>query len=204
VFHVLNRSVGKKAIFEREPDYAAFEKVLQEARQSNPMRLLAYCLMPNHWHLVLWPEGNDDLSRYMRWITQTHTQRWHKAHDSVGTGPLYQGRFKSFPIAEDDHFYQVCRYVERNSLRANLVSSADMWHWKNDSAAITLDRWPCAKPAHWLDHVNAAQTEAELRAIERSLAKGAPYGNAAWCETTAKALGLEHTLRKQGRPRKHG
>jgi putative transposase len=85
------------------------------------MRILAYCVIPNHFHLVLWPHQDGALSEFMRWLTMTHTQRWHAAHQTAGTGPMYQGRFKSFPVQSDDHFYSVCRNVEPNPLRAKLV-----------------------------------------------------------------------------------
>ncbi len=124
VYHALNRAVGRSTIFEKVDDYAAFEAVLEEAREQVDRRLLAFSLMPNHWHLMLWPRADGDLSDYMGWLTNTHTRRWHLAHGTVGTGPLYQGRFKSFPIQEDEHFFTVCRYAERNALRANLVTSA--------------------------------------------------------------------------------
>jgi hypothetical protein len=88
------------------------------------MRLLAYCLMPNHFHLLVWPRADGDLSQFLRWLTVTHTQRWHAHHRTAGTGHLYQGRFKSFPVQSDEHFLTVCRYVERNALRANLVGRA--------------------------------------------------------------------------------
>jgi putative transposase len=81
--------------------------------------------MPNHWHLVLWPRKKGELSEFMRWLTVTHTQRWHASHRTSGTGPLYQGRFKSFPIEDDDHLLAVVRYVERNALRAKLVARAE-------------------------------------------------------------------------------
>src|SRR5438309_2837208 len=129
VFHVLNRAVGRAALFETDGDYNAFVKVLEEARKRVPIRLLSFCLMPNHWHLVLWPSGDDDLSDFMHWLTVTHTQRWHRFHQTSGTGPLYQGRFKSFPVHQDEHFYSLCRYVERNALRAKLVQRAEMWQW---------------------------------------------------------------------------
>lgn len=109
LYHVLNRAVGKSTLFETEGDYAAFLRVIEEAHQQVPVRLLAFCVMPNHWHLVLWPKEDGDLSEYMRWLTVTHTGRWHKAHRTTGTGPIYQGRFKSFPIQGDDHFYTVTR-----------------------------------------------------------------------------------------------
>jgi putative transposase len=93
------------------------------------MRLLSYCLMPNHWHLVLWPRADGELSDFGHWLTLTHTQRWHAHYHNVGTGHLYQGRFKSFPVARDEHFLQLCRYVERNPLRAGLVRRAEAWQW---------------------------------------------------------------------------
>jgi REP element-mobilizing transposase RayT len=126
VYHALNRAVGRGTIFDKAGDYEAFEKVLGQAVDFVPMRLLAYCLMPNHWHLVLWPRRDEDLSEYMRWLTVTHTQRWHAHHHTAGTGPIYQGRFKSFPVQEDEHFLAVCRYVERNALRARLVKKAEI------------------------------------------------------------------------------
>ncbi len=103
VYHALNRAVGRATLFHKDGDYAAFEKALREAKAWQPMRLLAYCLMPNHWHLVLWPEGDGNLSEFLRWLTVTHTQRYHAHYHTAGTGPVYQGRFKSgaagFPTA---------------------------------------------------------------------------------------------------------
>ncbi len=123
-YHVLNRAVGHARLFRSKKDYAAFERVLGEARERFATPLLAWCVMPNHWHLVLWPQKVGELSEFMRWLTVTHTQRWHASHRTSGTGPLYQGRFKSFPIEQDDHLLTVVRYVERNALRASLVTRA--------------------------------------------------------------------------------
>ena len=101
-------------IFHKDGDYEAFERILGEALEHVPgMRLLAYCLLPNHWHLVVWPRHDGALSDFGHWLTLTHTQRWHAHYHDVGAGHLYQGRFKSFPVAQDDHFLRVCRYVER-------------------------------------------------------------------------------------------
>ena len=78
--------------------------------------------MPNHFHILLWPREEGDLFRFMSWLTMTHTQRWHAHHRTAGTGHLYPGRFTSFPVQSDEHFFlTVYRYVERNALRANLV-----------------------------------------------------------------------------------
>jgi putative transposase len=199
VYHVLNRAVGRATLFHQPGDFAAFESVLHEAKDWRPVRLLRYRLMPNHWHLVLWPTGDGDLSEFLRWLTVTHTQRWHARHHTSGTGPLYQGRFKSFPVQEDDHLLTVCRYVERNALRAALVEKAEEWRWSSlwrrtqGAAEHWLDAGPLALPADRLEHVNRPETEAELKALRRSVRRGTPFGEEGWRLRTAKVLGLEHT-----------
>jgi len=90
-YHALNRAVGRATLFQKDGDYTAFETVLRQAKDWRPVRLLSYYLMPNHWHLVLWPT-QDDLSEFLRWLTVTHTQRWHAHYHTGGTGPLYQGK----------------------------------------------------------------------------------------------------------------
>jgi putative transposase len=210
VYHVLNRANARLPLFDREADYEAFERVLAEAVERTETRLLAYCLMPNHWHLLVWPRQDNELSQFVGWLTLTHTQRWHAHRQTTGSGHVYQGRFKSFPIQEDDHFYTVARYVERNALRANLVRRAEQWRWgslhrwlrnSSDDREL-LASWPLPRKASWTDHVNAAQTEAELKAIRRSVQRGSPFGDERWSDRTAERLGLESTLRPQGRPKK--
>ena len=99
VYHLLNRANGQTCIFQKDDDYAAFERILEEAPGHVPgMRLPAYCLRPNHWHLLVWSRGDRDLSDFCHHLTLTHTQRWHAHHRNVGAGHLYQGRYKSFPI----------------------------------------------------------------------------------------------------------
>jgi putative transposase len=212
VYHVLNRANARMTIFEGPADYAAFETVLLEAVERSGTRLLAYCLMPNHWHLVVWPRKDGELSRFVGWLTLTHTQRWHAHRHSTGSGHVYQGRFKSFPVQEDEHLYTVARYTERNALRANLVRRAEQWHWGslyrwlrgNAEDKSLLSAWPLPRAANWLQHVNAPQTEAELAALRRSTVRGNPYGDPSWSNRAIRRLGLESTLRPRGRPRKGG
>ena len=112
-YHCLDRGNGRATVFRKDGDYEAFERILTETQAHVPgMRLLAYCLMPNHWHLVLWPRRDGELSDFLHWLTLTHTQRWHAHYHDVGGGHLYQGRFKSFPIQEDEHYLAVCRYAD--------------------------------------------------------------------------------------------
>ncbi|HVV99014.1 MAG TPA: transposase [Planctomycetaceae bacterium] len=95
------------------------------------MRVCGYCLMPNHWHLVLWPERDGDLAAFMLRLTVTHVTRWQRHEKQVGHGHVYQGRFKSFPVSSDEYFYQAVRYVERNALRAQLCRRAEQWRWSS-------------------------------------------------------------------------
>lgn len=118
VYHVLNRANDRKTIFQKASDYEAFGRLMAEVQERVPMRVLAWCLMPNHWHLLLWPERDGQLSDYVRLLTLTHTQRWHAHYHSAGSGHLYQGRFKSFLVESDMYLLTVCRYVEQNPLRA--------------------------------------------------------------------------------------
>jgi putative transposase len=208
VFHVLNRGVGRKTIFGKEQDYAAFEKVLSETHELRPMRICGYCLMPNHWHLLLWPEADGDLGRFMQRLTITHVRRWQEHRGEVGYGHLYQGRYKSFPVEDNDYFYQVARYIERNAFRANLVSRAEDWRWCSFHRRLNLKRsewlhdWPLPLPRHWLEWVNQPQTEAELESLRQSVNRGRPFGADEWVEQTADRLGLRNTLRAPHRPRK--
>ena len=211
VYHVLNRGVGRMALFDDDADYAAFEQALAEAQQRRPTRLLGYCLMPNHWHLVIWPRADDELSEWMRWVTVTHTQRRHAHRQSAGTGPVYQGRFKSFPVCKDEHLLTLLRYVERNAQRGKLVRRAErwrwgsLWRWEHRRRVLTdvpeLSAWPVDRPRGWTDRVNRPQSAAELETLRQCLTRGRPYGKAAWVNRMAKRLGLESTLRPRGRPR---
>ncbi len=136
IYHALNRANAGLPIFEKEGDYEAFENILEEAVERYDVRLLSYQLMPNHWHLVVWPRKDGDLSKFIGWLTLTHTQRWHAHRQSAGTGHLYQGRFKSFVVQDDGHYLTVCRYVERNALRAGLAERADAWQVKKGVRTI--------------------------------------------------------------------
>ncbi len=185
VYHVLNRGAKKAAIFESVDDYRAFELLLIEARARFGMRVLAYCLMPNHWHLLLWPRTDGSLSLFVQWLTATHAIRWNRVHGKAGEGAVYQARFKSIPIERGPHLYWAWRYVERNALRANLVSKAEDWRWgslwqRRYALACYLDDAPVPIPDDWLEVVNLPQSEGELTAFRTHVRRGEPYGGPGW------------------------
>jgi putative transposase len=209
-YHVLNRAVGRGVIFEDDADYMAMERVLARTYERLPIRIVSYCLMPSHWHLVLWPERDGQLSEFMRLLTVTHTQRHHAHHHTAGYGPLYQGRFKSFPIQDDEHFLTVCRYVERNALRAGRVKSARQWPWgslgqrlsrRPPTWLLPMKDWPVQPGGDWAAWVNRVETAAELEAMRLCVRRGRPFGNNDWQQRTAKRLDLESTLQALGRPK---
>ena len=211
VFHVLNRANNRDPMFLTDDDYLAFLRVVRDTLQKKPMRVLSFCLMPNHWHFLLWPEADGDLGNFMQAVTTTHVRRWRLNRHTVGEGHLYQGTYKSFPVQGDDHYYAVCRYVERNALRAELVERAEDWHWGSlwqRSQGIcpedypALSSWPVPVPRQWTAMVNRVQTEAELAAVRTSIQRGRPFGSRTWQVRVAKRLGLESTFRSRGRPRK--
>lgn len=184
VYHVLNRANARRTLFDDDGDYAAFERVLTQACERVSMRLLAYCVMPNHWHLMVWPRQDRDLSRFMNWLTLTHTQRWHQHRHTVGEGHVYQGRFKSFPVETSEYLLTVCRYVERNPVRAGLVEQAEQWRWSSAGASGSgpLHAWPLERPTAWLDWVNESEPNEQLRTVRRSVTKGQPFGSPSWVD----------------------
>jgi len=212
VFHVLNRGVGRMNIFHKDGDYRAFERVLEESLGLRPMRLCSYCMMRNHWHLVLWPRSDGDLAAFMQRLTITHVRRWQEHRRQVGVGHLYQGRYKSFPVQSDHHFLTVCRYVERNALRAGLVRRAEDWPWGglwrrvrgDTNQQAWLSDGPVAWPGQWTSAVNRPERADELRALRLGVTKGRPFGASEWESRTIKRLGLESTIRPRGRPRTRG
>jgi putative transposase len=189
-FHVINRAVRKARIFEGPDDYVAFLGVLAEAQRKLPVGLCAYCVMPNHFHLIVGPVQMTQLSAFMHWFSGTHAKRWHHFRGTSGTGPLYQGRFKAFPIQSDVHFLTVCRYVERNPLRAHLVRSAESWPWSslfqrcNNSNVLRLETWPIPPSHNWIALVNGldAEEEPQLDAIRRAVRFNQPFGNRDWVD----------------------
>jgi len=209
VYHVLNRANGRLRLFRKDEDFLAFEAVLAQAMERRRVRLLDWCLMSNHWHFVVWPRKDDDLTEFFRWLTHTHTQRWHAQHGTSGTGHVYQGRFKCFPIQEGEHLERVLRYVQLNPVRAKITRRASAWRWGSchirqrgpAGMAGLLSDWPIAMPRSWNAWLADGLSAAEEKRIALSIRRCSPLGDAAWTQLTAARLNLQHTLNPRGRPR---
>ncbi len=205
-YHVINRGNAQVEVFHKDADYQAFVDIIGASCERLPMRVLAYCLMPNHFHLDLWPRGDGDLSRWMQWLMTAHVRRYHRHYHS--SGHVWQGRFKAFPIQQDAHLLTVLRYIEQNPLRAELVERAEgwpwssLWWWRRRGQPGFLHTGPVDRGRRWLAEVNRKFDESELQRLRRSVNRGAPVGSDLWTRRTAARLGLESSLRPRGRPPK--
>jgi len=206
IYHVINRGNGGQVVFQKDKDYEAFVNLMKEAKLRYAVKIFAYCLMPNHFHLVLMPHQSGDLSKWMQWLLTSHVRRFHKHYGT--SGHIWQGRYKSFLIQEDEHLLTVLRYVESNPLRAGLVNSAKNWLWSSHKesihrgARLLIDEVPVELPKEWSKIVNESISEEELEEVRQSVSRQSPYGDPLWQVHISKTMGLESTVRPRGRPRR--
>jgi len=159
-YHVLNRGQMRQQLFAEAADYEVFLSLLRIAPDAHQVRILGYCVMPNHWHFVLWPHTPRSLSAYMHWLTSTHVRRHRWATQTIGEGHLYQSRYWSDVITNDLKLIWACRYAEGNALAATLKPRAEEWPYGSLSPLATgpdrpiLSPWPIPKPDNWIDIVN--------------------------------------------------
>jgi len=209
-YHVINRASARLTLFESKDDYGIFESVLVEAVEKYDMGLVAYCCMPNHFHFVLKPKNDGDLSKFMYWFSMTLTLRWHAIKKTTGSGHIFQGRYKSFLIQDDEHLLTVIRYVERNPLRAKLVTDLREWKYSslfrrlkgNDKQKKLLTKADTTLPEDYILFVQIPLTPAELESARNSVNKGVPYGKEEWRDTMVDRFKLQATMRGKGRPKK--
>jgi putative transposase len=198
-------------LFRQPEEYALFFDLLGQSVSKFKVKLWGYCLMGNHWHLVVEVEAMSELSRWMHWICNRHVRLVHRGNRSLGGGHIYQGRYKSFPIQDESYLYNVLRYVEANPLRAKLVARAEDWPWSSLSKATIRDGLvEVARPKlaswdrgeHWLEEVNQPLSLASLDSMRQSVVRGTPQGQPQWIADLTTTHGLESTVRARGRPRK--
>lgn len=210
IYHVINRANAKSWIFESSGDRTAVIESMGETLQKVPIDIFAFCIMSNHWHFAVRPRADGDMGKFFGKFTQKVTQRWHKFHQTVGSGHLFQGRFKTFLVQTDPYFIQLMKYIEANPLRAGLVSKAEDWAWcslslrqENIELANTiLTPWPIDIPAGYIDMVNQPMPKVFLEQVRGSVMRGRPFGDNRWVEEKISEYGLEHTIRQPFRPQK--
>jgi putative transposase len=214
VYHVINRGNNRADVFHNDEDYEAFLESLADQKLRRPFGLLGYCLMPNHVHLLI-RAGEAPISRVMQGLLVAHTQRYHREHASGGH--VWQGRFKSPVVQDDEHILRVLRYIEANPLRAGSVTDAAEYRWSSfaahgrgradglldpiaayDDLAGSL-AW---RRRRWSAYVHDEPDDDELAAVRRSVQTGLPYGDKKWVEKLGRRLGLDLEIRPRGRPRK--
>jgi putative transposase len=215
IYHALNRGNNRADVFIGDGDREAFLEALKQTQVRYPFKLLGYCLMTNHFHLLLQPQPGQSISRILQSLTVAHTWRYHKRYSS--SGHVWQGRFKSPVIQDGKHLLVVLRYIEANPLRAAIVTDPGEYKWSSfqhhgmgraDALLSTFPEWEhlgstqSQRRRHWRQKVRASQREAELTAIRTSLRSGRPLGEAAWVERVSDRLGIDPRPRPRGRPPK--
>jgi len=209
-YHVLNRANRRMQIFNDDGDYQIFELILSEAKEKFDMRIVAYCIMPNHFHLILHPKEDGDIQKFMQWLTLTHTQRLHAKNKTIGHGHIYQGRYKSFIVDDDDYLKTLLLYVEQNPLRAGLVKNLRNWKWgsyyvrnygnSEKKKMLSIHHYQITQ--NYNENINIKFSKEKLQSIGNSITRSKPYGSASWTEKIVKKFDLESAIRGVGRPRK--
>ena len=215
-YHALNRGNNRQDVLRDDGDRRAFLDALAKAKDRYPFDLLGYCLMTNHFHLVLRPGPGESISRILQSVSVAHTWRHHKRHRS--SGHVWQGRFKAPPIEGGEHLLTVLRYVEANPSRAGMIADAADYPWSSHPARVLgrpdplLDEFPewldlgddePARRAAWRLKVADPFRVEDLATMRASAATGRPLGTPAWVASTAERLGIDPgPARPKGRPRK--
>ncbi len=205
-YHVINRGNKRQSVFLTPADYRAFISLILEAKKRFTIRVFSYCLMPNHFHMLVLAEQAVDLSKWMHWLMTAQVRH---DYNLRGTdGHIWQGRFRSFIIKGDGHLLTVARYIEANPVRCGLVESAEDWPWSSHRENIgqnglsVIDRLPLELPPDWDQIVNAPFGDKELETVRISVNRQRPFGDEAWQEKICFDLNIQSTMRRVGRPRK--
>ena len=196
---LLTVAMAAPPVFHKPQDYEAFLSLLAEAKKRHRVKTFGFCLMPNHFHLVLEPAHQTALSQFMQWLLTSHVRRYHKHYGS--SGHIWQGRFKSFPVQRDEHMMTVLRYVLQNPVRAGLSGTVREWQWSSLKRPQLVDRWPVGEECEWLEQLDEPMREEQLVAVRECLNRQRPFGKTDWQAEMASMFGLGSTLRPRGRPR---
>ena len=177
--HIVNRGNDKKVIFPEPVDYGSFLVLLREARERYEVELYGYCLMPNHFHLVVRPADLDEIAAYMHFVQSSHACDLRACDRSRGHGHVFQRRYWNKPVEGDGYLLKVIKYVEANPVRARLVGRADQWEWSSMWDRVTGERdllhpCPLRLPDDWPLIVSMPLQQPDLDRIRRPTKRGRP------------------------------
>lgn len=201
--HVTQRGNGRQQTFFEEADYALYLDLLAEAAERARTQVWAYCLMPNHVHLVLVPSDADGLWRTLGDVHRRYTGFVNARRRS--TGHLWQGRFGSVAM-DEAHFVTALRYIALNPVRARLVAKAEDWRWSSTRALLAGQDDHVVTVAPALERVGnfaaflgeAFDEELTYAALRRAESVGRPIGSPAWLAQMEERLGRSLAPQKRG------
>ena len=179
VFHVMNRAAISQTLFGGPADYAAFVALVRRSQRRTGIRILAYCLMPNHWHFAVWVENDTQLREFIGWLSFMHAMHVRTWTGTRGKGAVYQDRYLAVPVETETYFYRLMRYIERNAARAGLVDRPENWPWcsaarRRGSDHIPIAAWPLDRPTDWLGFINNEDTAGDIAVIRARTQAGEP------------------------------
>lgn len=202
IYHVINRGNSKQEIFHKDMDYEIFIDLIRKTKLKYKIQIFAYCLMPNHFHILL---KSEELSKYMHLLMSSHVRKYHKHYGT--SGHIWQGRYKSFIVQSDEHLLVISRYIEGNPVRGGLVKSAKDWKWSShldrlgERSNILINELPIKLPVNWTEYVDTPLTGKELEKINQSVNRQSPYGELEWVNKLCREVGLLSTINPRGRPK---
>jgi putative transposase len=204
--HVTQRGNRRQPTFSSDADYDLYLHLLTEACRAAGTGIWAWCLMPNHVHLVLVPTHEDGLRAALGEAHRRYT--WAANQRRGWRGHLWQSRFSSFPM-DEAHLLACVRYVELNPVRAGLVARPEQWRWSSARAHLGLagdkatDLAPMrARVPDWRGLLDSGLEEDERERIRAGERSGRPLGDAAFRQRLAATLGCPAAPRPRGRPRR--
>ena len=206
IYHVLNRGNRKQTVFHKEKDYNEFLELMKKAKEKFPIKIFAFCLMPNHYHFALMPLQADHLSKWIHWLLTVHAGRYHFHYQT--SGHIWQNRFKNILVQDDYHFSTVLKYIERNPVRAGFVNSPCDWPWSSYKESLgeklngLLDERPIKLQTGWEEFVNFPIETKELENLRKCIKLRLPYGDDEWKNEISEKLGIQCFPKPRGRPRK--
>jgi putative transposase len=206
IYHIINRGNMRMEVFNNRDDYEYFLELLKQASKRENVEIHAYCLMPNHFHLLLVPKEANSLSRFMQWVMTSYVRYYHKKNKT--SGHIWQGRYKSFIVEKESYYITLIQYIESNALRAKLVGKAQDWEYsslveREQKHRELLSETYIELDDEWVMYVNTPIKKGELGTIRNSVNRQAPLGQVQWQIETATKYGMLSTLNQRGRPRKN-